>query len=128
MTDIACRLAESSFRSFACAGRSGAAAAVSPRVRLQKRGIGPVTNVDYAAAAGLYPCKTVRRTSKLRYKRFESVAEALRFAIEDMPSSMLRGCVLEVDEDRFDGMQMQKLYEADGYPFPRRGPSGRQRR
>lgn len=84
-------------------------------------------SVDYSAAAGLYPCKTVRRTSRLRYKRFESVAEALRFAIEDMPRSMLRGCVLEVDEDRFDGVQMQKLYEADSYPLPRRSLCGRQR-
>ncbi len=84
-------------------------------------------SVDYHAAAGLYPCKTVRRTSRLRYKRFDSVAEALRFAIEDMPSSMLRGCVLEIDEDRFDGLQMQKLYEAEGYPLLRRSPSGCQR-
>ena len=83
--------------------------------------------VDYYAAAGLYPCKTVRQTSRLRYKRFDSVAEALRFAIEDMPRAMLRGCVLEVDEDRFDGMQIQKLYEADNYPLPRRSPVRRQR-
>ncbi|MFC3162919.1 hypothetical protein [Ciceribacter thiooxidans] len=56
------------------------------------------------------------------------MAEALRFAIEDMPSSMLRGCVLEVDEARFDGAQMQKLYDADSYPLPRRFRPGRQRR
>ncbi|WP_416799104.1 hypothetical protein [Ciceribacter azotifigens] len=56
------------------------------------------------------------------------MAQALRFAIEEMPSSMLRGCVLEVDEDRFDGMQMQKLYDADGYPLTRRGPAVRHRR
>ncbi|MBB4278897.1 hypothetical protein [Rhizobium mongolense] len=75
---------------------------------------------DYSAAAGLYPCKTVRRTSHLRYKRFDSAAEALRFAIEDMPASMLRGSVLEVEEARFDGVQMQKFYEADAYPLSRR--------
>ncbi|QPB23386.1 hypothetical protein [Rhizobium sp. 007] len=75
---------------------------------------------DYSAAAGLYPCKTVRRTSHLRYKRFDSAAEALRFAIEDMPVSMLRGSVLEVEEARFDGQQMQTFYEADAYPLPRR--------
>lgn len=86
-----------------------------------------MTCVDYYAAAGLYPCKTVRQTSRLRYKRFDSVAEALRFAIEDMPRAMLRGCVLEVDEDRFDGMQLQKLHEADNYPLPRRSPVRRQR-
>lgn len=75
---------------------------------------------DYSASAGLYPCKTVKRTTRLRYQRFDSVAEALRFAIEDMPASLLRGSVLEVDEARYDGQQMQKLYEADAYPLPRR--------
>ncbi|WP_338280341.1 hypothetical protein [Sinorhizobium sp. KGO-5] len=75
---------------------------------------------DYSAGAGLYPCKTVRRTSQLRYKRFDSVAEALRFAIEDMPASMLRGTVLEVEETRYNSQQMRTLYEADAYPLPRR--------
>ncbi|ASY55400.1 hypothetical protein SS05631_c04440 [Sinorhizobium sp. CCBAU 05631] len=63
----------------------------------------------------------MRRTSRLRYKRFESAAEAIRFAIEDMPVAMLRGSVLEVDEARYDGQQMRRLYEADAYPLPRRG-------
>ena len=56
--------------------------------------------VDYNASAGLYPCKTVKRTSHIRYRRFDTVAEALRFAIEDLPPSMLRGSILEVDEAR----------------------------
>jgi hypothetical protein len=38
-----------------------------------------------------------------------------------MPASMLRGSVLEVEEVRYNGQQMQKLYEADAYPLPRRG-------
>ncbi|KKX26180.1 hypothetical protein [Rhizobium sp. LC145] len=75
---------------------------------------------DYSAGAGLYPCKTLKRRSHLRYKRFDSAAEALRFAIEDMPASLLRGSVLEVEEARFDGMQMRKLYDAAGYPLTRK--------
>ncbi len=78
---------------------------------------------DYSTGAGLYPCKTVKRTSRLRYRRFDSAAEALRFAIEDMPASLLRGSILEVEEARYDGQQMQRLYEADAYPLPRRGES-----
>ncbi len=76
--------------------------------------------VDYNASAGLYPCKTVKRTSHLRYRRFDTVAEALRFAIEDMPPSMLQGSILEVDEARFGGQEMQWLYEAEAYPLARR--------
>ncbi|MFN7024243.1 MAG: hypothetical protein ACK4QP_06920 [Pseudorhizobium sp.] len=75
---------------------------------------------NYSAGAGLYPCKTVRRQSHLRYKRFESAAEALRFAIEDMPSSLLRGSILEVDELRLDGVQMRQLYDAESFPLSRR--------
>lgn len=75
---------------------------------------------DYTAGAGLYPCKTVRRQSHLRYKRFESAAEALRFAIEDMPTSLLRGSVLEVEDFRLDGAQMRQLYDSESYPLPRR--------
>jgi hypothetical protein len=58
--------------------------------------------------------------SRLRYKRFDSVAEALRYSIEDMPPSMLRGTVLEVEETRYNCQQMRTLYEADAYPLPRR--------
>ncbi|TCL63214.1 hypothetical protein [Rhizobium sp. BK251] len=77
---------------------------------------------DYRAGAGLYPCKTIKRKSRLRYKRFDSAADALRFAIEDMPASLLRGSILEVEEARFDGVQMRKLYEAEAYPLTRRKP------
>ncbi|PCK80908.1 hypothetical protein [Rhizobium sophoriradicis] len=79
-----------------------------------------MTVFDYSAGAGLYPCKTIKRKSSLAYKRFDSVAESLRFAIEDMPASLLRGSVLEVEEARFDGLQMRKLYEAEAYPLTRR--------
>ncbi|MCO5733104.1 hypothetical protein [Rhizobium sp. SSA_523] len=75
---------------------------------------------DYNAGAGLYPCKTSKRWSRPRYKRFDSAAEALRFAIEEMPASLLRGAVLEIDEARFDGLQIRKLYDADAYPLARR--------
>nr|CAD6413714.1 hypothetical protein REQ54_01190 [Rhizobium sp. Q54] len=78
--------------------------------------------VDYSAGAGLYPCKTVRRTTRIRYRRFDTVAEALRFAIEDMPASMLRGSILEVDEARFGGPEIQRLYEAEAYLLKRRDP------
>ncbi|MBX4974013.1 hypothetical protein HJB73_11245 [Rhizobium lentis] len=79
-----------------------------------------MTVFDYNAGAGLYPCKTINRRGSLVYKRFDSVAEALRFAIKDMPASLLRGSVLEVEEARFDGLQMRKLYEDDAYPLTRR--------
>ena len=75
---------------------------------------------DYNAGAGLYPCKTRRMRSRIQYQRFESAAEALRFAIEDMPAQLLRGSILEVDDARFDATQIRRLYDASDYPLARR--------
>ncbi len=57
---------------------------------------------DYMIEAGLYTGKTLRSSRGPRYKRFETAAEAVRFAMEDLPGPQLRGCVLEVNEARFD--------------------------
>jgi hypothetical protein len=75
---------------------------------------------DYNAGAGLYPCKTHRMRSRIQYQRFESAAEALRFAMEDMPAPLLRGSILETDDARFDAEAIRRLYEASDYPLPRR--------
>lgn len=74
---------------------------------------------NYSNGAGFYPGRSRQRQSNHRYRRFETVAEALRFAIEVLPVALLRGSVMEVDEARFDGAQMQALYDADAYPLTR---------
>ncbi|MCS0459798.1 MULTISPECIES: hypothetical protein [Rhizobium] len=76
---------------------------------------------DYTTGAGLYAGKKLRGVSAPRYRRFETAAEALRFAIEQMPIRQLRGSVLEVDEARFDDRQIRMLYDDPGYPLRRRG-------
>lgn len=78
-----------------------------------------MTEFNYMTGAGLYAGKRYRGSSVLRYKRFDTAAEAVRFAIEEMPDSQLRGCVLEVDEIRFDDGQIRMLYDAPGYPLAR---------
>jgi len=79
-----------------------------------------VAEFNYMTEAGLYTGKTLRGTRGPRYKRFETAAEAVRFAMEDMPGSQLRGCVLEVNEARFDEKQIRMLYDAPAYPLSRR--------
>lgn len=75
---------------------------------------------NYTIEAGLYTGKTLRSSRGPRYRRFETAAEALRFAMEEMPGSQLRGCVLEVNEARFDERQIRVLYDAPAYPLSRR--------
>jgi hypothetical protein len=80
-----------------------------------------MANFDYAAPAEVFACKS--RGSSPRpviYRRFGSGAEAIQFAIEELPSDVLFGTVLEVNEERFDAAQIRKLYESKAYPLQRR--------
>ena len=54
------------------------------------------------------------------YKRFTCAAEAIRFAVEELPPDLLRGAYLEVDEERFDANEIRQLYKSDTYPLDRR--------
>ena len=56
---------------------------------------------DYNAPAELYPSRIKKGRGRITYKRFDTAAEALRFAIEEIPAAVLLGAYLEVDEARF---------------------------
>ena len=72
---------------------------------------------DYSTAGELNTNK--RRTfgrRPLGYRRFARAADAIRFAIEEMPPQLLVSACLEVDEVRFDSAGIRLLYESDDYP------------
>jgi hypothetical protein len=78
---------------------------------------------DYAALAELYPTRSWKpRAGHVTYKRFKVAAEAVRFAIEELPSELLLGTYLEVEEERFNGQQIRQLYDSKEYPLPRKLP------
>jgi hypothetical protein len=56
----------------------------------------------------------------VRYRRFSIAAEAIRFAIEELGRKHLAGVCLEVEEERFDGTGIRRLYDSDDYPLSRR--------
>ncbi len=75
--------------------------------------------VDYSAPADLYPARNRFRKSPLRYMRFDTVAEAVRYAIEETPAEQLGGTLIECEEQRYQGEAIGALYRSEAYPLPR---------
>jgi hypothetical protein len=76
---------------------------------------------DYSMEAALFFAKGSKfREQALEYRLFVRAAEAIRFGVEDLPSNILRGCSLEVAEDRYAGDAILGLYESVDFPLPRR--------
>ena len=78
---------------------------------------------DYNAPAELYPSRIKKGRGRITYKRFNTAAEALQFAIEEIPAAVLLGAYLEVDEARFGVQEIRFLYDSAAYPL-KRGRSG----
>ena len=75
---------------------------------------------DYAASAELFIPKKAKPGARqpLSYRRFPTAAEAIRFAVEEFPRTL--GAWMRVGDERFDGDDIQRLYESNSYPRRRR--------
>jgi hypothetical protein len=79
---------------------------------------------DYEAEAELFSVRNGKsRSQSSGYKRFDRAAEAVRFAIEDLPPEQLLRAHLQVDESRVDGVGIRRLYDATAFPLARRDAS-----
>jgi hypothetical protein len=75
---------------------------------------------DYDAPAELFATrKRLPQHRRFGYRRFARAADAIRFAMEDMPSECLVGAFLEVDEKRYSSDDIRRLYESAEYPLNR---------
>lgn len=88
-----------------------------------------MAKINHDAAAGLFDYETgaelfstrvrTMRRQPLGYRRFARAADAIRFAIEELPREFLAGTWLEVEEARFDGSGIRQLYDSAEYPLTR---------
>ena len=67
---------------------------------------------DRHAAERSAPRTAARTTGGLR-----PLADAIRYAVEDLRTPKAFGAWLEVGDQRFNGTEIQRLYEADEYPL-----------
>jgi hypothetical protein len=86
-----------------------------------------VDGFDYEAAAELFPARSRKGNRPISYQRFARAAEAIRFAIEDLPPQHLVGAYLEVEASRFDSDGIRRLYESADYPLKRRAAPSKER-
>jgi hypothetical protein len=112
-----------------------ALAAVSASTVRETSSILPATEAamaafDYGTVAQLFPTRSEAESFPTRsrklgrglvgYRRFARAADAIRFAIEELPAGLLPEACLEVDAEIFDRDAIQRLYDSDNYPLARR--------
>lgn len=79
-----------------------------------------MSEFDFQAAAELFPAMGRRQASRMvSYKRFDSAALAIRYAVEELDPALLQNAVLQVEDDRYDGDAIRDLYASDTYPLKR---------
>ena len=78
--------------------------------------------LDYTSSAELFAVQRMGRKQSLFYQRFDNTAEAMRFAVEDMPAGAAN-IVLETEFGRYDAAAIAKIYGADEFPLARRAPA-----
>ena len=103
---------------------------ISPAASLMVLGQRCMHTFDYAIEAELFDFsieaelfsargKNFRRQT-LGYKRFARAADAICFAIEELPPHCLVGTYLEVNEERCQAKDIRRLYDSVEYPLARR--------
>ena len=76
---------------------------------------------NYDASAELFMPKRKRGVRQpLSYRRFATAAEAIRFAIEELPAVTTLGPWMQVGDDRFSSDEIRRLYDSSSYPRRRR--------
>ena len=71
---------------------------------------------DYDAPAELFLPRNAKR-GRQKYRRFATAAEAIRYAVEDLPALRSLGAWLQVGDERFNSDEIERLYGSSDYPL-----------
>ena len=76
---------------------------------------------DFQASAEMF--SNVRKIgwsrTPMKYRRFETLALAVKYAVEDMDDA-LHCVIIRTDSDDLTGAAIKKLYDSSTYPLARR--------
>jgi hypothetical protein len=78
-----------------------------------------VQKFDFNAPAELFPSRNRKIANKVRYRRFDTAADAIRYAVEELPEPLLLGAYIEINESRLGHKDIRALYDCDSYPLPK---------
>jgi hypothetical protein len=74
---------------------------------------------DFSAPADLFR-HGPRGRGGTYYRRFETAAAAISYAVEGLGENEARATVVQVDDERLDRQAILALYESSAYPLARK--------
>ena len=80
-----------------------------------------MTKIDFAAPAELFPSRNRAISQRVKYRRFNKAAEAIQFAMEQLPPPLLLGATIVMDDARLSHNEIRALYESEEYPLKKAG-------
>jgi hypothetical protein len=75
---------------------------------------------DYSAPAELFPSRNRKIKQMVKYRRFDRAADAIQYAMEELPQPLLLGAFIEIGETRLGHQDIRALYESEDYPLKKK--------
>lgn len=75
---------------------------------------------DFTAPAELYSARGHGRRAPLSYRRFATAAEAIRYAVEQIPKNLSAAAYIETGEQTITHKELRELYDSPEYPLERK--------
>ena len=82
-----------------------------------------LSKFNYRAPAELFPSRNRKSRQPVKYRRFDTAARAIQFAMEELPAPALLGACIEIGEARLGHADIRELYESPDYPLKKQAMS-----